>query len=146
MVTGIGSPVRQWCRASTLTIGSNAHEMKSANWNSTTGRRPTSAAPAARPVNPVSAIGVSTTRRPELLEESLRHLEGAAELTDVLPDDEDVGVAVHLAVQGQSHGLQIGGLPAVSRHTRLPRCCSGPASGPRAPSAGPRSPAAGRPP
>ena len=63
IVTGIGSPVRQWWRASTLMIGSNAQEMKSANWNSTTGRRPTSAAPAARPVNPVSAIGVSTTRR-----------------------------------------------------------------------------------
>ena len=63
MVTGIGSPVRQWCRASTLMIGSKAHEMKSANWNSTTGRSPTSAAPAASPVNPVSAIGVSTTRR-----------------------------------------------------------------------------------
>src|SRR6476660_2689424 len=44
-------------------IGSNAHEMKSANWNSTTGRSPTSAARAARPVKPVSAIGVSTTRR-----------------------------------------------------------------------------------
>ncbi len=63
MVTGIGSPVRQWCRASTLMIGSKAQEMKSANWNSTTGRSPTSAAPAASPVNPVSAIGVSTTRR-----------------------------------------------------------------------------------
>src|SRR4051794_33833072 len=63
MVTGMGSPVRQWCRASTLTIGSNAQEMKSANWNSTTGRNPTRAAPAARPVKPVSAIGVSTTRR-----------------------------------------------------------------------------------
>src|SRR3984957_7842003 len=37
--------------------------MKSANWNSTTGRNPTSAAPAARPVNPDSAIGGSTTRR-----------------------------------------------------------------------------------
>src|SRR4029450_2925581 len=44
-------------------IGSKAQEMKSANWNSTTGRRPTRAAPAASPVNPVSAIGVSTTRR-----------------------------------------------------------------------------------
>ena len=63
MVTGIASPVRQWWRASTLMIGSKAQEMKSANWNSTTGRSPTSAAPAARPVNPVSAIGVSTTRR-----------------------------------------------------------------------------------
>ena len=63
IVTGIESPVRQWCRASTLMIGSKAQEMKSANWNSTTGRSPTSAAPAARPVNPVSAIGVSTTRR-----------------------------------------------------------------------------------
>ena len=37
--------------------------MKSANWYSTTGRRPLSAAPAARPVKPDSAIGVSTTRR-----------------------------------------------------------------------------------
>jgi hypothetical protein len=44
-------------------IWSKAHEMKSANWNSTTGRSPLSAAPAARPVNPDSAIGVSTTRR-----------------------------------------------------------------------------------
>src|SRR6476661_7239525 len=43
-------------------MGSNAHEMKSANWYSTIGRSPTSAAPAAKPVNPVSAIGVSTTR------------------------------------------------------------------------------------
>src|SRR6476661_5742176 len=63
MVTGIASPVRQWWRAITLMIGSNAHEMKSANWYSTIGRSPTSAAPAARPVNPVSAIGVSITRR-----------------------------------------------------------------------------------
>ena len=44
-------------------MGSKAQEMKSANWNSTTGRSPTSAAPAASPVNPVSAIGASTTRR-----------------------------------------------------------------------------------
>ena len=44
-------------------IWSNAHEMKSANWNSTTGRRPISAAPQASPVKPDSAMGVSTTRR-----------------------------------------------------------------------------------
>src|SRR6516165_8638993 len=59
---GRASPFRQWCRAMTLMIWSNAQEMKSANWNSTTGRSPTSAAPAARPVKPDSSIGVSTTR------------------------------------------------------------------------------------
>ena len=44
-------------------IWSNAHEMKSANWNSTTGRSPMSAAPQASPVKPDSAIGLSMTRR-----------------------------------------------------------------------------------
>ena len=36
--------------------------MKSANWNSTTGRRPSMAAPQAAPTNPLSLMGVSITR------------------------------------------------------------------------------------
>ena len=62
IVTGIGSPVRQWWRASTLMIGSNAHEMKSANCISATGRRPISEAPVQAPTMAVSASGASSTR------------------------------------------------------------------------------------
>ena len=81
-------------------IWSNAHEMKSANWNSTTGRSPISAAPQASPVKPDSAIGLSITRRgPEPVQEALGHLERAAELADVLADQEHVRVGVHLAGQ-----------------------------------------------
>ena len=48
--------------AAKFTIWSKAHAMKSANWNSTTGRRPSMAAAVAAPTNPLSLIGVSMTR------------------------------------------------------------------------------------
>ena len=48
--------------AAWLTIRSIAQNRKSAYWNSTTGRRPVSAAPTAMPMNPASEMGVSHTR------------------------------------------------------------------------------------
>ena len=64
IVIGICWPDRQCVLAATVTIGSKAHVMKSANWSSTTGRSPIQAAPIAAPTNPSSAIGVSITRAP----------------------------------------------------------------------------------
>ena len=46
--------------------------------------------------------GVHHAARAELVQEALRHLERAAELADVLADEEHVGVAVHLRVQRQA--------------------------------------------
>ena len=103
--------------------------------------------------------GVDHAPRPVLVEEALGHLEGAAELADVLADDEDVRVALHLVVQRCPDGLEVGGVGGellgraglehrgrrgLSRHRHLPRCCWGRASGRRAPCAGRRWPPAGR--
>jgi hypothetical protein len=74
----------------------------------TIGCSPTSAAPAARPVNPVSAIGVDDAPRSELLQEILRHLEGATELADVFADEEDVGIGLHFGHHGRADGFEIG--------------------------------------
>ena len=62
ITTGSLMPLRQCVLAPTVTIGSNAHEMKSANCSSAIGRSPIQAAPKAAPTKPSSAIGVSITR------------------------------------------------------------------------------------
>ena len=59
---GIGVPTRKNCFAATVTSWSHAHEMKSANCISATGRSPMSAAPVAPPTIAVSESGVSMTR------------------------------------------------------------------------------------
>ena len=64
ITSGSRMPERQCVFAASVTIGSNAHEAKSANCSSTTGRSPIQAAPTAAPTNPSSAIGVSITRSP----------------------------------------------------------------------------------
>jgi hypothetical protein len=63
--------------------------------------------------------GVHHPPRAELLQEPLRHLERATELADVLADEEDVRVAVHLRLQRQPDGLQVSGVATVSNHDRL---------------------------
>ena len=82
--------------------------------------------------------------RSELLQEALRHLEGAAELTDVFADQEDVGVRLHLGHHRRTDGLEIGHSACVgfSRHRHLPPPCSGQASDRQAPSCARRSHAA----
>ena len=76
--------------AAWLTIWSMASMAKSTNMISTTGRSPTRAAPTPMPVNAASAIGVSThPARPELGQQPLGDLEGAAALGDVLAHEED---------------------------------------------------------
>ena len=115
MVTGIASPVRQWWRASTLMIGSKAHEMKSANWNSTTGRSPTSAAPAARPVKPVSAIGVSTTRRgPNLSRKPFVTLNAPPNWPTSSPMRNTSG-SRSISASSAADRLEVGGLPVSGR-------------------------------
>ena len=64
---------------------------------STTGRRPSMAAPIAAPTKPSSAIGVSMTRSaPELLQQAGRDLVRALELTDLFPHEHDRAIAPHL--------------------------------------------------
>ena len=89
--------------------------------------------------------GVHHPQRPELVQETLGHLEGAAVLADVLADEEDVGITIHLVIQRQTHRLQIRRLTRVSRHKRPPRPCSGPASDLRAPACARRWRTAARP-
>ena len=87
---------------------------------------------------------VDNTPRAELLEKALRHLEGAAELADVLADQKDVGIRLHFRHHRLTDGLEIGDSACVgiSRHRHRPRPCSRQASGPRAPSDARRSHAA----
>ena len=59
---GTGVRARKNCFEATVTRWSHAHEMKSANCISATGRRPMSAAPVAPPTIAVSESGVSMTR------------------------------------------------------------------------------------
>ena len=59
---GTGVPARQRCFAATVTSWSQAHEMKSANCISATGRMPISAAPVQPPTIAVSESGASSTR------------------------------------------------------------------------------------
>ena len=92
-------------------ISSNPLDMKSAYWNSATGRRPSIAAPTAMPTIVSSAIGVSITRvGAEAVEEPLGHLEGAAVDADVLAEHEDALVALHLFPQRLGDRDEIGGL------------------------------------
>ena len=96
-------PDRQCVFAATVTIGSKAQETKSANWSSTTGRSPIHAAPIAAPTKPSSEIGVSITRSsPNSLEQALRDAERAAEVPDVLAEQED---ALVLAQASRSAAL-----------------------------------------
>ena len=59
---GTGVPARQRCFAAIVTRWSHAHETKSANCISATGRMPMIAAPVAPPTIAVSASGASMTR------------------------------------------------------------------------------------
>ena len=59
---GTGVPARQRCLAAIVTRWSHAHETKSANCISATGRKPISAAPVAPPMIAVSDSGASITR------------------------------------------------------------------------------------
>ena len=59
---GIGVPMRKCCFAATVTRWSQAHETKSANCISATGRIPISAAPVQPPTIAVSESGTSITR------------------------------------------------------------------------------------
>ena len=79
--------------------------------------------------------------RSELLQEALRHLEGAAELADVFADQEDVGVGLHLGHHRRTDGLEIGHPACVgfSRHRHPPPPCSRQASDRQAPSCARRS-------
>ena len=96
ITSGSRMPERQWVFAASVTMGSNAHEAKSANCSSTTGRSPIQAAPTAAPTNPSSAIGVSITRSPpNSLEQPPGHAERAAEVADVLAQHEDALVCPH---------------------------------------------------
>ena len=60
---GIGVPARQRCFAATVTSWSHAHEMKSENCISATGRMPMIAAPVQPPTIAVSDSGASSTRQ-----------------------------------------------------------------------------------
>ena len=57
-------PLMKRYLGSWLTMASPAVGMKSANMNSTMGRRPMTAMPRATPVKPFSQMGVSMTRAP----------------------------------------------------------------------------------
>ena len=59
---GTGVPARKRCLAATVTRWSQAHETKSANCISATGRMPISAAPVAPATIAVSESGMSSTR------------------------------------------------------------------------------------
>ena len=99
---GTGVPARQRCFAAIVTRWSQAHETKSANCISATGRMPIIAAPVAPPTIAVSESGASSTRHgAELLLEAERHLERAAVDADVLADHEDALVAAHLLRGGR---------------------------------------------
>ena len=99
--------------------------MKSANCSSTTGRSPIQAAPIAAPTNPSSAIGVSMTPLgAELLPQALRHAEGAAEMTDVLAEQEDALVFLERVSERRADRLEVGDLvgrahPEAFRHTLI---------------------------
>ena len=111
IVIGIAWPERQCVFAATVTIGSKAQVMKSANCSSTTGRSPIQAAPIAAPTKPSSAIGVSITRSvAELLEQPRRDAEGAAEVADVLAEEEDALVVAHRVPERRADRLEVGDL------------------------------------
>ena len=88
----------------------------SAAWNekfqviiSTIGRRPFIAMPIAAPVNPPSAIGVSMhALRPEPVEQPIGDQVGAAVDADVLAQEDDRLVALHLFRHRGAQRLAIG--------------------------------------
>ena len=94
--------------AATVTRWSQAHETKSANCISATGRMPISAAPVQPPTIAVSESGASITRHgAELLLEARRDLESAAVHADVLADHEDALVAAHLLAETFGDRLEV---------------------------------------
>ena len=73
------------------------------------GRSPVIAAPIAAPRIACSEIGVSRTRNgPNLLVEADRRLEHAARLADVLAEEDDAVVALHLLRDAARDGVAIG--------------------------------------
>ena len=111
IVIGICWPERQCVLAATVTIGSKAQVMKSANWSSTTGRSPIQAAPIAAPTKPSSEIGVSITRSsPNSSWRPGGDAEGAAEDADVLAEQEDAVVLAHRVLQRGADRLEVGDL------------------------------------
>ena len=90
---------------------SNGQVTKSANWISTIGRSPIQAAPIAAPTKPSSEMGVSISRsRAELVEQPLRHAECAAEMADVLAEEEDALVVPQRVGQRLPDRLEVGDL------------------------------------
>ena len=95
-----GVPPRKYCLAATVTRWSQAHETKSANCISATGRSPMSAAPVrAADDRRLRERRVEHAPRPELLLEAVRDLEGAAVHPDVLAEHEDPRIAAHLLAE-----------------------------------------------
>lgn len=75
---------------------------------------------------------------PELVQKSLGDLEGTAELADVLTDDENVRIGLHLAHQGLRYGIEVGHLTVVSLHIHPAPLSPGQEGDLRAPSCAPR--------
>ena len=96
ITTGSLMPLRQCVFAPTVTIGSNAHEMKSANCSSAIG-------PLAHPGRAEGGADeallgdrrVDHALVAELLEQSFRDAERPAEVAHVLADQEDALVLAH---------------------------------------------------
>ena len=94
--------------AAWLTIWSMASRLKLSVMISTTGRRPSIAAPIAAPTNPSSQIGVSRTRvGSELGEQPGGDLVGALEDADLLADEEHGLIAGQLRPQGVVQRLPV---------------------------------------
>ena len=102
-------PNMAWIFAAWFTIWSIASRLKLMVMISTTGRRPSIAAPIAAPTKPSSAIGVSRTRfGPELVQQPGRDLVGALEDTDLLAEQDDRLVPVQLGAQRVVQRLPVG--------------------------------------
>ena len=84
---------------------SQATAKKSLNISSAIGRSPVIAAPMAAPTMACSLIGVSRTRSPpNSAEQALGQLEHAAGRPDVLADEHDARVALHLLGDAAANG------------------------------------------
>ncbi len=115
---GIAWPERQCVLAATVTIMSNGQATKSANCSSTTGRSPIHAAPIAAPTKPSSEIGrVEDPLRPELVEQPGGGAERAAEVADVLAEQEDAIVLAQRVGEGGSNRLEVRDLGDASDST-----------------------------
>ena len=96
-------------------ISSKPLDMKSAYWNSATGRRPSIAGPDRHADDRLFRDGgVHHPLRPEAIDESLRDLEGAAVHADVLAEHEHAIVALHLLPERLRDRDQVRGLPVVA--------------------------------